>query len=98
LDGSCFGDANASMTDAPFQSSLVSFIVHILFVDILLPFFQMHTKGDGESVDLLQLYGVKTQLGRFAALVMDNIFSKEELTTITKDELLRDERYQIIKG
>jgi hypothetical protein len=49
-------------------------------------------------VDLLQLYGVRTQIGRYVALVMDNIFTKHELYTITRKELLEDERYNIIKG
>ncbi|CAF0852153.1 unnamed protein product [Adineta steineri] len=37
----------------------------------------------GETIDLLQPYGVRTQMGRYVALVMDNIFMKEEITTIT---------------
>ena len=58
----------------------------------------MYVNSIGESIDLLQLYGVQTQMGRYVALVMDNIFTKEELTTITSEKLLKDERYSIIKG
>ncbi|CAM4843115.1 unnamed protein product [Rotaria magnacalcarata] len=52
---------------------------------------------NGESIDLIQLYGVRTQLGRFATLLMDQLFTKEELVSISKDELIKDGRYQIIK-
>jgi hypothetical protein len=63
-------------------------------------FFQIYINSKGESVDLLQLYGVPSHMGRYVALVMDNVFTKEEITitTITLDELLKDERYEIIKG
>jgi hypothetical protein len=37
-------------------------------------------------------------MGRYVALVMDNLFTKEEITTITLDGLLKDERYETIKG
>ena len=37
-------------------------------------------------------------MGRYVALVMDKLFTLEEITTITKDELVKDERYLIIKG
>jgi hypothetical protein len=37
-------------------------------------------------------------MGRYVALVMDNIFTKEEITSITLEGLLKDERYQMIKG
>ncbi|CAF2567686.1 unnamed protein product [Rotaria sp. Silwood2] len=84
LNGTDFGEESQPEVDLPFQSTLVGFIVY--------------TNRDGESVDLLQLYGVRTHLGRFAALVMDTLFTKEELTSITKDELVKDDRYLIIKG
>ena len=58
----------------------------------------MYKNQGGDTTDLIQLYGVRPQLGRFAALVMDHLFTKEALTSITKDELINDERYQIIKG
>jgi hypothetical protein len=61
-------------------------------------FFKVYVNSTGESVDLLQLYGVQTQMGRYVARVMDNIFTKEELKAITLEELLKDERYEIIKG
>ncbi len=56
----------------------------------------MNSKG--ESFDLLQLHGSHAHMGRYVACVMDKIFTKEEITTITKDQLLKDERYLIIKG
>jgi hypothetical protein len=52
----------------------------------------------GESCDLLQLPGSHAHMGRYVACVMDTIFTKKEITTITRDELLKDERYLIIKG
>ncbi|CAF1184643.1 unnamed protein product [Rotaria sp. Silwood1] len=52
---------------------------------------------DGTTIDLLQLYGVRTQIGRFVALVMDNVFTKHELCTITTSQLIKDERYNTIK-
>jgi hypothetical protein len=61
-------------------------------------FFQVYVNSTGESVDLLQLYGVQTQMGRYVARVMDNIFTKEEIRAIELEELLKDERYEIIKG
>ncbi|CAF1263546.1 unnamed protein product [Rotaria sp. Silwood1] len=56
-----------------------------------------YKKQDGTTVDLLQLYGVRTQIGRFVALVMDHVFTKHELCTITTSELIKDERYNIIR-
>ncbi len=55
-------------------------------------------RKDGTNIDLLQLYGVRTQLGRYVALVMDHVFTNEELCTITASQLIQDERYNIIKG
>jgi hypothetical protein len=98
LNGSYFGDENASVDDPPFKSTLVNYIWYDLFMDSLLLFFQIYINSKGESVDLLQLYGVPSHMGRYVALVMDNVFTKEEITTITLDELLKDERYEIIKG
>ncbi|CAF5146554.1 unnamed protein product, partial [Rotaria magnacalcarata] len=57
----------------------------------------IYKNQNGESIDLIQLYGVRTQLGRFATLLMDQLFTKEELVSISKDELIKDGRYQIIK-
>ena len=59
---------------------------------------QVYTNSQGDSIDLIQLYGVHTHMGRYVALVMDNIFTNDEITTITLEELLKDERYEIIKG
>ncbi|CAF3656564.1 unnamed protein product [Rotaria sp. Silwood1] len=56
-----------------------------------------YQKEDGTTIDLLQLYGVRTQIGRFVALVMDNVFTKHELCTITTSQLIKDERYNTIK-
>ncbi|CAF1032580.1 unnamed protein product [Adineta steineri] len=56
-----------------------------------------YVNSEGVSVDLLQLYGAQTHMGRYVALVMDKLFTFEEITTITKDELVNDERYLIIK-
>ena len=61
-------------------------------------FYQIYVNSKGESIDLLQLYGVHTHMGRYVALVMDTIFAKEELSTITLEALLKDERYPIING
>ncbi|CAF4438475.1 unnamed protein product, partial [Adineta steineri] len=57
----------------------------------------IYVNSKGVSVDLLQLYGIQTQMGRYVARVMDKLFTVEEITTITKDELVKDERYLIIK-
>ncbi|CAF3444963.1 unnamed protein product [Rotaria socialis] len=57
----------------------------------------IYKNQNGENIDLIQLYGVRTQLGRFATLLMDQLFTKEELVSISKDELIKDGRYQIIK-
>ncbi|CAF4153005.1 unnamed protein product, partial [Adineta steineri] len=57
----------------------------------------IYVNSEGASVDLLQLYGAQTHMGRYVALVMDKLFTLEEITTITKDELVKDERYLIIK-
>ncbi|CAF4441990.1 unnamed protein product [Rotaria sp. Silwood2] len=56
-----------------------------------------YQKQDGTTIDLLQLYGVRTQIGRFVALVMDHVFTKHELCTITTNQLIKDERYNTIK-
>ena len=61
-------------------------------------FFYVYVNSTGESADLLQLYGVQTQTGRYIAGVMDKIFTKEEIIAITLEELLKDERYEVIKG
>ncbi len=37
-------------------------------------------------------------MGRFVAVVMDSVFTTEELCKITSKELVKDERYNIIKG
>ena len=37
-------------------------------------------------------------MGRYVARVMDKIFTKEEIIAITLEELLKDERYEVIKG
>jgi len=37
-------------------------------------------------------------MGRYVARVMDKIFTKEEIIAIKLEELLKDERYEIIKG
>ena len=37
-------------------------------------------------------------MGRYVALAMDKILTTEELSNITLEALLKDERYQIIKG
>ncbi|CAF1321601.1 unnamed protein product [Adineta steineri] len=58
----------------------------------------IYVNSEGVSVDLLQLYGAQTHIGHYVALVMDKLFTFEEITTITKDELVKDERYLIIKG
>ena len=55
-------------------------------------------KADGTNVDLLQLYGVQTQIGRFFAMIMDNLFTKQELVAITSDDVMKDDRYNVIKG
>ncbi|CAF4387512.1 unnamed protein product, partial [Adineta steineri] len=47
----------------------------------------IYVNSEGASVDLLQLYGAQTHMGRYVALVMDKLFTLEEITTITKDEL-----------
>ncbi|CAF0988140.1 unnamed protein product [Adineta steineri] len=57
----------------------------------------IYVNSEGVSVDLLQLYGIQTQMGRYVARVMDKLFTVQEITTITKDELVKDERYLIIK-
>ncbi|CAF1549434.1 unnamed protein product, partial [Adineta steineri] len=57
----------------------------------------IYVNSEGVSVDLLQLYGAQTHMGRYVALVMDKLFMFEEITTITKEELVKDERYLIIK-
>ncbi|CAF0870289.1 unnamed protein product [Rotaria sordida] len=56
-----------------------------------------YKKEDGTTIDLLQLCGVRTQIGRFVALVMDQVFTKHELCTITTSQLIKDERYNTIK-
>ncbi|CAF3556201.1 unnamed protein product [Rotaria socialis] len=63
------------------------------------PFQQtlLHLKPDNTTVDLLQLFGTRSHIGRFVALVMDNIFSKQELCTISRVQLISDERYNLIK-
>ncbi|CAM4911683.1 unnamed protein product [Rotaria socialis] len=58
----------------------------------------LHLKPDNTTVDLLQLFGTRSHIGRFVALVMDNIFSKQELCTISRVQLISDERYNLIKG
>ncbi|CAF3342376.1 unnamed protein product [Rotaria socialis] len=55
-------------------------------------------KPDGTTIDLLQLYGVQTQIGRFVALVMDQLFTKEQLYTITRSQLVQHKHYNTIKG
>jgi hypothetical protein len=60
--------------------------------------FQNYDKPNGTKVDLLQLDGVRTHMGRFVAVVMDNVFTTEELCKITSKELVKDERYDTIKG
>ncbi|CAF1293787.1 unnamed protein product [Adineta steineri] len=57
----------------------------------------IYVNSEGVSVDLLQLYGVQTHMGRYVALEMDKLFTVEEITSITKDELLKDERHLITK-
>ncbi|CAF4494462.1 unnamed protein product [Rotaria socialis] len=57
----------------------------------------IYKNQNGESIDLIQLYGVRTQLGHFGTLVMDQLFTKEELISNSKDELIKDERYYIMK-
>ncbi|CAF1097180.1 unnamed protein product [Adineta steineri] len=57
----------------------------------------IYVYSESVSVDQLQLYGAQTHMGRYVALVMDKLFTFEEITTITKDELVKDERYLIIK-
>ncbi|CAF1143460.1 unnamed protein product [Adineta steineri] len=57
----------------------------------------IYVNSEGVSVDLLQLYGAQTHMGRYVALVMDKLFTLEEITTIIKDELVKDERYLIIE-
>ncbi|CAF4266879.1 unnamed protein product, partial [Adineta steineri] len=47
----------------------------------------IYVNSEGVSVDLLQLYGAQTHMGRYVALVMDKLFTFEEITIITKDEL-----------
>ncbi|CAF4301343.1 unnamed protein product, partial [Adineta steineri] len=47
----------------------------------------IYVNSEGVSVDLFQLYGAQTHMGRYGALVMDKLFTLEEITTITKDEL-----------
>ena len=47
---------------------------------------------------LLQLHGVSTHMGRYVVLVINEIFTKEELSNVTLETLLKDERCQIIKG
>ncbi|CAF4111744.1 unnamed protein product [Rotaria magnacalcarata] len=54
-------------------------------------------KSDGTTIDLLQLYGVRTQIGRFVALVMDQLFTKQQLCTITKSQLVQHKHYETIK-
>lgn len=73
-------------------------IIVILCFWIFYLAFQIYVDSKGESIDLLQLYGVRTQMGRYVALVMDNIFTKQEITTISLEELLEDQRYSIVKG
>lgn len=51
-------------------------------------FFQIYVNSEEASVDLFQLYGAQTHIGRYAALVMDKLFTIEEITTITIDELV----------
>jgi hypothetical protein len=58
----------------------------------------IYKNQSGESIDLIQLYGVRTQLDCFITLVIDHLFTKEELTTIPKNELVNNERCQTIKG
>jgi hypothetical protein len=60
--------------------------------------FQNYDKPDETKEDLLQLYGVRTHMGRFVAVVMNNVFTTEELCKITSKELVKDERYNTIKG
>ena len=97
LNGDQFGDENITVDDSPFKSTLVIYIsFHLL--NIVRYCFQIYVDFKGESIDLLQLYGFRTQMGRYVALVMNNIFTKEEITTISLDDLLKDERYLIIKG
>ena len=63
----------------------------------LLLFFLGLCNSTRESVGLLQLYLVQTQMGRYVACVMDKIFTKEEIIAIKLEELLKDERYEVIK-
>ncbi|CAF4233389.1 unnamed protein product, partial [Adineta steineri] len=47
----------------------------------------IYVNSERVSADLLQLYGAQTHMGRYVALIMDKLFTFEEITTITKDEL-----------
>ncbi|CAF1084788.1 unnamed protein product [Adineta steineri] len=47
----------------------------------------IYVNSEGVSVDLLQLYGAQTHMDRYVTLVMDKLFTFEEITTITKEEL-----------
>ncbi|CAF0723484.1 unnamed protein product [Adineta steineri] len=57
----------------------------------------IYVYSEGVSVDLLQLSGAQTHMGRYVALVLDKLFTFEEITTITKEELVKDQRYLIIE-
>ena len=36
-------------------------------------------------------------MGSFAELLLNHVFTKEELTSIAKDKLMKEERYQLLK-
>ncbi|CAF1207156.1 unnamed protein product, partial [Adineta steineri] len=51
----------------------------------------IYANSEGASVDLLQLFGAQIYMGRYVAFAMDKLFTVEEITTIIKDEVVKDE-------
>ncbi|CAF4137046.1 unnamed protein product [Rotaria magnacalcarata] len=69
-----------------------------LEIDVSFHSALIYKNQNGESIELIQLHGVSTQSGRFTTLVMDHLYTTDELKSNCKDELIKDERYQIIEG
>ncbi|CAF1333861.1 unnamed protein product [Adineta ricciae] len=57
----------------------------------------LYTLADGTVIDLLKHSGVKEHANRYVTSLMDVIFKREELVNLETKDVIKDDRYQLLK-
>ncbi len=72
--------------------------INTQMLNTIILYIQVYTSVNGTPVDLIKHSGVKEHANRYVTSLMDILFKPEELVTFQTKDMVKDDRYNLLKG